>query len=102
MPIHSRRHARERAARPRSRPLPAFLRAFFWDYDFKKLRWETDRDLIVGRILIWGTWDATTWLRRTAGDDVIRGWILLHEAKGLNKHQLSYWALVLNLPRRQV
>ena len=40
-----------RPRRGRSRPLPKLLRPLFWDYRFDELNWETDRDLIVGRVL---------------------------------------------------
>ena len=33
------------------RRLPRTLRRFFWDYDFARLSWKSDRDLIIARIL---------------------------------------------------
>jgi len=48
--------------------LPALLRPFFWDYDFKTLTWDDDRDLIIARVLASGTWEAITWLRVRLGD----------------------------------
>lgn len=43
--------------------LPALLRPFFWDHDFKALTWDEDHDLIIARVLASGTWEAITWLR---------------------------------------
>jgi uncharacterized protein DUF6922 len=47
--------------------LPALLQPFFWDYDFKTLTWDDDRDLIIARVLASGTWEAITWLRTRLG-----------------------------------
>ena len=34
------------------------LRSLFWDHDFAELTWEADSDLIIGRILAAGDWEA--------------------------------------------
>lgn len=44
--------------------LPEFLRPLFWEYRFGALSWEEDRDLITGRILSSGGWEAEVWLRK--------------------------------------
>lgn len=82
--------------------LPAKLRALFWDYDFAALRWEDDRDLIIGRVLIAGTWEAVTWLRSRLGDRALRDWIERHQGRGLSPQQLRFWELIVGLPHHQV
>ena len=82
--------------------LPTMLRALFWDYDFKALTWTNDRDLIIGRVLASGTWDAVTWLRAHVGDRVLRDWIMHRQGRGLSPQQLCFWELILRLPHRQV
>ncbi|MGH7966833.1 MAG: DUF6922 domain-containing protein [Candidatus Binatia bacterium] len=52
--------------------LPAMLRPLFWDYDFVALGWDSDRDLIVTRVLTSGDWDAVSWLRSRLGDHALR------------------------------
>jgi hypothetical protein len=52
--------------------LPCLLRMLFWDYDFESLAWPRDRELIIGRVLTYGNWDAVTWLRSIAGDHALR------------------------------
>lgn len=82
--------------------LPALLRPLFWDYDFKTLTWDDDRDLIIARVLASGTWEAITWLRTRLGDQALREWIERHRGGGLSPRQLRFWELMLNLPHRQV
>ncbi len=82
--------------------LPESLRAFFWDYRFDQLSWKTDHELIIRRLLMNGSWDAITWLRRQTGDDGLRKWLTAHRGRGLSPRQLRFWSLVLDLPGRQV
>lgn len=85
-----------------TRKLPRSLRPFFWDHTFARLSWKADRDLIIGRILAVGTWDSIRWLRRRVPDAELRAWLEKREGAGLSSRQLSYWELILKLPRRKV
>jgi len=78
------------------------LRPLFWDYDFRDLNWEKDRDLITARVLASGTWEAVTWVRSRMGDRALRDWIERRRGRGLSPRQLRFWELILGLPRRQV
>jgi predicted transcriptional regulator len=82
--------------------LPKNLEPFFWDYPFEKLSWETDRELVIRRLLSDGSWEAVTWLRRQMGDDVLRKWLITHRGRGLSRRQLRFWSLALRIPARQV
>lgn len=42
--------------------LPAYLKSFFWSYDFSKIDLEKDKKLIVTQILNYGTKQACDWL----------------------------------------
>lgn len=83
-------------------PLPQSFRAFFWDYRFDQLTWEEDRELVIRRLLIYGSWDAITCLRRKIGDSDLRKWLIVHQGRGLSPRQLRFWSLVLALPNQQV
>jgi hypothetical protein len=78
------------------------LRPLFWDHDFARLRWEADRDLIVGRVLAVGPWDAVQWLRRRLGPATLREWLERRCGAGLSPRQLRFWETILGLPHRQV
>jgi hypothetical protein len=78
------------------------LRPLFWDYNFDTLTWEEDRELIISRILISGSWDAVTWLRSRLGDQSLKEWIERLQGKGLSPLQLRFWEFILGLPHQQV
>jgi hypothetical protein len=86
----------------RQDPLPPEVSSLFWDLDSRRLRWDRDRDQMIGRILAAGSWKAVTWLRQRAGDDALRDWIVRHEGRGLSPRQLRFWELLFDLPRREV
>jgi hypothetical protein len=82
--------------------LSRYLRPLFWDHDFARLTWEADADLIIGRILVAGDWEAVCWLRRLLPKPALQGWLDRRRGAGLSARQLRFWELVLGLPRRQV
>jgi hypothetical protein len=93
---------RPRALRSATRRLPPRLRPLFWDQHFALLAWESDRDLIVGRILAAGDWEAVRWVRRRLGEAGLRTWLEHRRGAGLSPRQLRFWETVLGLPRREV
>ena len=82
--------------------LPLRLRPLFWDQDFARLSREADSDLIIGRILAAGNWDAVQWLRRWLGKERLRNWLERRRGAGLSSQQLRFWELVLDLPHHKV
>lgn len=85
-----------------SSKLPRMLQPFFWDYDLESLSWENSRDMIIGRILTYGSWDAVTWLRSHAGDRALREWIERSHGVRMSPQRLRFWELILGLPHREV
>jgi len=85
-----------------STKLSGKLKPLFWDYDFEKLRWDRDHDLIVARILALGNWEAITWLRLRLQDEELREWILDRHGARLSPRQIRFWELILGLPHRTV
>jgi hypothetical protein len=61
-----------------------------------------DRDMIIRRVLSNGSWDAVCWLRKEVGDQELREWLIAHNGRGLTARQLRFWALLYDLPIRQV
>lgn len=82
--------------------LPKSLKPYFWDYPFSKLSLRTDRDLIIRRVLVNGSWEAVCWLRKKIGEENLRKWLIAHQGRGLSPRQLRYWELILDLPKREV
>src|ERR1700722_17706167 len=93
---------KQRSARAARTRLARRLRPLFWDYDFARLSWKADRDLIIGRILAVGDWEALRWLHRRVPDEELRVWLVQRRGAGLSNRHLRYWELILGLPRRQV
>ena len=90
------------AVAPVSAGLPEVLRPLFWDCDFATLDAARQQDFVIGRVLASGPLDATRWLRRQYGDDVIRVWIILHSGRQLSSRQLRFWETVIGLPAAAV
>jgi len=82
--------------------LPKSLKPYFWDYPFSKLSLGTDRDLIIRRVLSFGSWEAILWIRKRIGDESLKKWLIAHQGHGLSPRQLRFWELILDLPKRQV
>lgn len=86
----------------KTRGVPRLLRRFFWDYDFGRLSWKADRDLIIGRILAVGDWQSLRWLRRRVSDDELRSWLIRRRGAGLSNRHLRFFELILRIPHRTV
>lgn len=82
--------------------LPRFLQPLFWEYDFAQLSWKADTNLIIGRILTDGGWDAIQWLRRRLPNAELKDWIEHRRGAALSARQLRFWELILELPHRKV
>jgi hypothetical protein len=77
--------------------LPAALWPLFWDHDLAGLRWDSDRELILGRVLAEGGLAQARLVRRRLGDDAIRDWLRRHRARGLSPSRIRFWALLLEV-----
>ena len=86
----------------RPRKLPERLRQFFWDYPFGRLSWKEDADLVTARLLAYGDLQALGWLRKRLDDPALRRWLEERHGAGLSPQQLSYWQLILDIPKRLI
>lgn len=78
------------------------MKPLFWDYDFARLRWDKNRDLIMLRVLSAGGMSDWQWLRRRVSADELRGWIIARKGRGLSPRQVTFWGVVLGIPQRTV
>ena len=88
--------------RTRRAQLPPFLRPLFWEYKFSDLRWEEDRDLVIGRVLVAGSWHAVQWMRQRVAPEELRAWIVERRGRGLTPPQIRFWESILGIPRHEV
>lgn len=77
--------------------IPSSLRRLFWEYDFDKLTWKKDKELVIFRVLAYGNWRETCWLLGQIGDEGVRAYMLRTRGRGLSRPQLRYWETILNL-----
>lgn len=82
--------------------LPERLRPLFWEYDFSRLRWDKNRDLVMLKVLSAGGLSDWKWLRRKVSAAELRAWIIARRGRGLSARQLTFWGVVLNIPSRTV
>ena len=78
------------------------MRRLFWDYEFERLSWADDRDLIIARILDVGDMPSLRWLRRRVSDAELRAWLTHRRGAGLSSRHLRFWELILDIPHRTV
>jgi len=93
---------KKRKVTKQTRHLAEELRPIFWDYNFRRMRWDEDRDLIISRILSHGDWQALKWLRSRVDSAILGNWLLSRRGAGLSSRQLRFWELILELPHREV
>ena len=70
---------------------------YFWDNDVSALSWEQHKNFVIRRILQYGDFQSTQWLRRQLGDNELRNWIIMQNGRGLTPRQIRYWALILDI-----
>lgn len=85
-----------------SQPLPNFLRPLFWEYDFSKLFWPADKELVLRKILEDGDWLSLRWLRSMGLFFEVKEYIVKTEGRGLTPQKLRFWELVLDLKHSTV
>ena len=78
--------------------IPDFLRRFFWEYDPRALDVERHADVIMGRIMERGNWDAMRWLRQTYPVERLRRFLEMRGQRMLPPRELNYWALICDIP----
>jgi len=65
------------------------------------VRLDTDRDLVVRRVVAEGGWREMSLLRSRVGDSAIREVIERTDARGLSPQRIRFWQIILGLPARR-
>jgi hypothetical protein len=80
-----------------SRAIPAGLKPYFQEYDPADLNLEKDANLIIQRVLDFGTWDEVRWLFRLYGKERIRLFLRRYGERMLRPVAFQYWRKLLGI-----
>lgn len=80
--------------------LPGFLKNYFWDTNFKEIDQKENSVYILKRILNYGDERAVNWMFDSFKKSEIKN--ALSNFRGYSQKSANYWALVLDLPRKEV
>ncbi|MDO8754597.1 MAG: hypothetical protein Q7J80_11935 [Anaerolineales bacterium] len=79
--------------------IPAGLKPYFQEYDTAQLDFTRDANLIIQRVLEFGTWDEIRWLFETYRSKRIRLFLREHGERWLKPVTFHYWCKLLNIRR---
>lgn len=84
----------------KSTSLPKFLHRYFWDIDARKLNPQKRPQYVIQRLLEMGDQKAVRWVRKNFSKKQIMETV--KKRRGFSTKTAEFWALFLNIPRRQV
>lgn len=79
--------------------IPAGLKPYFQEYDVNRLDITRDANLIIQRVLEFGTWDEIRWLFETYGSKRIRLFLRERGERLLKPVTFNYWRKLLGIRR---
>ena len=80
--------------------LPEFLKKYFWDVVFEKIDLEKNKEYILKRILNYGDEKAVDWMYNNFKKSEIKN--TLSNFRGYSQKSANYWALMLDVPKKEV
>ncbi len=79
--------------------IPIGLKPYFQEYDIARLHIVRDANLIIQRVLEFGTWDEIRWLFETYRSKRIRLFLRAYGERGLKPVTFNYWRKLLGVRR---
>ncbi|GAB4529265.1 MAG: hypothetical protein Kow0063_06170 [Anaerolineae bacterium] len=80
--------------------LPDFLRPYFWEVDFDRLRLPEREVYVIERVLEYGEDRAIRWLKATVPPEKLAE--VVRRSRRLSPNTANLWSLVLDIPRDEV
>ncbi len=80
--------------------LPNFLKKYFWDVDFEKLKAKTHPEFVLERLLEYGDEKAVNWMKKNYTENEIAN-VLFH-FRGVSPKSANYWALIFNINKKKI
>jgi hypothetical protein len=84
---------------PSSPQIPAGLKPYFQEYDITRLDITRDANLIIQRVLEFGTWDEIRWLFKTYRIKRIRLFLRERGERMLKPVTFNYWRKLIGIRR---
>ncbi len=79
--------------------IPIGLKSYFQEYDIARLDITNDANLIIQRVLEFGTWDDIRWLFATYRSKRIRMFLRGYGERWLKPVTFNYWRKLLGIRR---
>lgn len=83
-----------------SKFLPAFLKPFFWEAEFARIRLPDRETYVIERLLEYGDDRAIHWLKATFSPEAIAQ--VVRRSRCLSRNTANLWGLMLNIPREEM
>ncbi len=80
-----------------SHQIPASLQPYFQEYDIARLDITHDANIIIERVLEFGTWDEIRWLFEVYHVERIRLFLQEHGERWLKPVTFNYWRKLLGI-----
>lgn len=80
--------------------MPKFLKHYFWDIDFSKLKFPESKIYVLKRLLDYGDEKALVWMSKNFSPLEIKN--ALYNFRGYSKKSANFWALIFGLDRKKV
>ncbi len=78
--------------------IPTSAAPFFQEYNFSTLDVHRDAELIIERLLAYGSRAEVRWLIQAYGRDKLKSWLEQHGIRRLTWGRFHMWCLVFGLP----
>jgi hypothetical protein len=82
-------------------PIPSGVHPHFQEYDIETLDLKHDANLIIQRLLEFGTWEEVRWLFATYGTRRVRSFLRRYGERWLRPVSFHYWRKLLRLRQWQ-
>ena len=80
--------------------LPPFLKRYFWDVEFARMRLPERSFHIIERVLEYGDDRSLHWLKETFPREEIAQ--VVRESRAISRRTANLWAMFLNIPREEI
>ncbi len=77
--------------------LPVSLKWMLPEYDFREIRLDSHREVIIERVLERGNWEQLRWLFGIYGEKIVVDWVKNHGFRLLSKRSFALWCVVLGI-----